>query len=276
MRKEKLGFTLIELSIVLVVIALLAGGIVFGKALLAQAKLQSIIINVDRFKKAAQLFRQKYQALPGDMANATTFWGADATCNATAANITPKPATCNGDGNGIIGDTTSTPLATSLGTTALNEYESYRAWQQLANAGFVEGAYTGTLSSETASNNLDPAMNVPAGRIAGSAYTLSYAQPIIVPSATTNFYGGNYRHIIVFGLPVSPFATPYTAALSTADALSIDQKVDDGKPGTGNVLSFTPALAATANCATTAAESTATYNTAVTGVQCSLIFITGF
>src|SRR5437763_7869808 len=117
------GFTLLELSIVLVIIGLLIGGIFVGQSLIHTAQINAVISEFNRYQTAVQNFKQQYQALPGDMNNATSFWGsaggtgADATCFNTLSNTA---ATCNGNGDG------------SIQTSVSLWDEVYRAWQHLA------------------------------------------------------------------------------------------------------------------------------------------------
>jgi len=74
------GFTLIELSIVLVVIGLIVGGVIAGQSLMRSSQLQSIISDQAKYVEAAKQFREKYGFWPGDFPNATTSWGAMTTC----------------------------------------------------------------------------------------------------------------------------------------------------------------------------------------------------
>ena len=61
------GFTLVELSIVLVIIGLIAGGVLVGRDLIEAAAIRQQITQVERFKTAVQTFRTKYNGLPGDL-----------------------------------------------------------------------------------------------------------------------------------------------------------------------------------------------------------------
>src|SRR5688572_10018529 len=97
------GFTLIELSIVLVIIALLVAGVLVGRELIKTSELRSLMTQVDQFKTATYTFRNKYNGLPGDITNAESIWGSDASCPNTPSDTTPKVVTCNGNGNGKIG-----------------------------------------------------------------------------------------------------------------------------------------------------------------------------
>jgi prepilin-type N-terminal cleavage/methylation domain-containing protein len=69
------GFTLVELSIVLVILGLLAGGVLAGQGLIRAAELRSITTDQQRFLIAIRAFRDQYRSLPGDMPNATLVWG---------------------------------------------------------------------------------------------------------------------------------------------------------------------------------------------------------
>ena len=64
------GFSLIEMSIVLLIIGLIVGGILKGQDLLESARLKSIISQINEFRLAANVFYDKYDALPGDFAEA--------------------------------------------------------------------------------------------------------------------------------------------------------------------------------------------------------------
>ncbi|PZP83692.1 MAG: type II secretion system protein, partial [Azospirillum brasilense] len=56
------GFSLVELSIVLVILGLLTGGILGGQSLIRAAELRTISTDANRYITAAQTFRDKYFA----------------------------------------------------------------------------------------------------------------------------------------------------------------------------------------------------------------------
>lgn len=66
------GFTLVELSIVLVIIGLLVGGIMIGKSLIGSSEIRAQISQIETFKTAANSFKLKYGALPGDISPVQT------------------------------------------------------------------------------------------------------------------------------------------------------------------------------------------------------------
>lgn len=94
------GFSLVELSIVLVILGLLVGGVLAGQSLIKAASARKTLAWNTGMQTNFNTFRDKYFALPGDMTNATDFWG-----RSTAAGVcTGQPGTpsatgtCNGDG----------------------------------------------------------------------------------------------------------------------------------------------------------------------------------
>lgn len=110
------AFTLVELSIVLVIIALLIAAVTAGKSLVRASQVRKIVNNIYNLETAVNSFYDRYNALPGDMANASTVF-AGAT---------------NGDGNGLI-----CPNANVTGT------ESYHAFAHLYRAGLTDTIYNG-------------------------------------------------------------------------------------------------------------------------------------
>jgi prepilin-type N-terminal cleavage/methylation domain-containing protein len=67
------GFTLVEMSIVLVVIALVVGGIFLGRELIQGARIRATVKQIEQIGSAVNTFRMRYNGYPGDLANATVF-----------------------------------------------------------------------------------------------------------------------------------------------------------------------------------------------------------
>lgn len=258
--RAKTGFSLVELSIVILILGLLVGGVVAGTSLVKSAELRSVTNDIAKYRTAVQAFRDKYNALPGDMLDATTYWGAahatHATCKTTVGSGT---ATCNGDGNDSI------ITYSDSGTW----YETFRAWQHLANAGLIEGSYSGVTGSG-GSINARIGTNVPASRVTGAGYTMYNLRNW---SGDTYLYDGEYGHVIYFGAQTATDVT-VGAILKNQDALKIDSKSDDGKPSTGNIVTYKPVSPYNTNCVNNSSM-TASYLT-IDGGACVLIFKTGF
>jgi prepilin-type N-terminal cleavage/methylation domain-containing protein len=183
------GFSLIELSIVLVILGLLTGGILTGQNLIRAAELRSVTTEFQNYQTAVMTFRDKYFALPGDMPNATDFWGSAGGSGALGdgceAGANSGTATCNSDGNGIV---------TTRGTSADSEFnEPFMFWQHLVNAGLIEGSYTGKAGAGGVGHHVI-GENAPASKFGSAGWTSSWWNPVAshwqVPAANA-FYIGN-------------------------------------------------------------------------------------
>lgn len=257
------AFSLVELSIVLVILGLLVGGILAGQSLIRASELRSLTAQSDKVLVALNGFRDKYFALPGDMPNAVRFWnaqagastdGVDATCAALTTGSTGT-ATCNGNGDGQI--TTSATI--NVG------YEAYRAWQHLANAGLIEGTYSG-VSASTSTRDSAIGVNIPATKIANAGLLLRFSGTLV---STVNQFDGVYLNVLqvgaeeASGLMLAPFLTP-------SETWNIDTKTDDGKPGQGRIRTYRPAH--TPNCAIDADN----YALSIADKTCAYQITTGY
>lgn len=190
------AFTLVELAIVLIIIGFIVAGISAGSSMAEAAKLNGVILEAQEYVSAVNNFRGRYNAFPGDYANAGVTW----------------PGNQAGNGDGYIQPWTPNDT---------NRDEITLAWRHLSLAGMVNSAYTGV---NTVAKQADPGINVPASMFGGNS--------------AFNFDGnGCYpsRRYLIFG----SFRTGDLAiniALSPLQIATIDRKVDDGAPGTGNVM----------------------------------------
>ena len=259
-RASSSGFTLLELSIVLVIIGLIIGGITVGADMIRSAELNSVVSDFQKYQTSVNTFKLKYNQLPGDMKNATAYWGAahatPATCGITVGTGTQ---TCDGDGDGeLAGISSGDP----------QNYEVFRFWQQLANAEILSGNYTGVRGSGGMLHHVI-AENTPESRIAGAAWAAgTYGNY----SGNVNLLSHNYGNFFMIGAPATN-DLPYLAAFTPAEASTIDTKVDDGNPVTGRVV---PTLWDTCTDATVASDDAASYLLATTTAECAIIFTQAF
>lgn len=244
------GFSLVELSIVLVILGLLTGGILAGQSLIRAAELRAVTSEYNRYIAAVGTFRDKYFAIPGDFRDATKFWTAVAspatTCVTTASS---SAATCDGNGDGIIYPTTTS-------------YEQFRFWQHLANAGLIEGSYSGTGPSSTTAT----AANSPRSRLGnGLWYTVTFPSPV---SGNVDLLNGTYGSILTAGVGQSS-TIPYGPTMKPEELWNIDTKMDDGKPGYGKVGFY--GYGTVTSCSTAADSTTvnADYRLDVSAISCT-------
>jgi prepilin-type N-terminal cleavage/methylation domain-containing protein len=273
MQTQRSGFSLIELAIVVIIIAIVAGAIVSGRSLIRNAQMREVLAEYDRYTKAIGEFQLKYNQLPGDFTQAQTLWGAASVCPPAAGSATDK-ATCNGNGSGTIGDITDVATG-AFGTTTT---EWYYAWQHLANAGLIEGLYSGARGP---SNGISAAVgrNTPASALSGGSWVLFYYQQT---SNRADLWGDSYGHTLSFGAPpsVATNNANFYPVLTSSEALELENKADDGKPGRGKIRSWRTGTSSqggqTPDCTTTdTSQDNATYNTSISTPACALLFILG-
>ena len=133
MNRNQKGFTLVEIAIVLVIIGLLLGGILKGQELINSARVRNMADMNAGIQAAYFGFIDRYRRVPGD-------W--NATAATTAIGVTVNGG---GDDNGRIDNDTAP------------EFEEPNAlWEQLAKAGFIQGAFTGASTSPTTTSNQTP------------------------------------------------------------------------------------------------------------------------
>lgn len=208
MRKH--GFTLIELSIVLVIIGLIIGGGLVGKDLIDSAKQRSFISQLDRYTSAINTFKLKYNCLPGDCSNAVTF----------GLGQVSGPGQ-NGDGNGQIRSSLS-----EFGGSWWQSHEKVNLWFHMASAGLVESGFQGWTSTQpTTVEGMRNYFPTPAIGVGGANL------PAIVPFSMDSKNG--LALVAIYGNPAVPDGYSYT--LTALEAYNLDQKLDDGLPQTGNI-----------------------------------------
>ncbi|MGB9152738.1 MAG: prepilin-type N-terminal cleavage/methylation domain-containing protein [Alphaproteobacteria bacterium] len=69
-KKRNAGFTLVELSIVLVIIGLIIGGVLTGRQIMENAEITNAVNAIQAYDAQFQTYVQNYGAMPGDDANA--------------------------------------------------------------------------------------------------------------------------------------------------------------------------------------------------------------
>ena len=221
---SRTGFTLIELSVVLVIIGLIVGGVMVGQNMIESAKLRAAVSQIEQYSTAVNTFRLKYNSVPGDMSAS----------NASSVGFATRVGTAGrGDGNGKV-------EGGGIGIVGYpNAGEMSLFWNDLSAAGLIEGSYKGidcprdgftcTISSATipisqifppikmGSNNYMSVVNdngINSLVFFGNIMTVSRVGGYLIAG---DLYGGT-----LYGL------TP-------VQAYNIDLKIDDGLPLTGSI-----------------------------------------
>jgi len=227
------AFSLIELSIVILIIGLLISGILGGYQLIKAATLRAIMTEARGYAVMSSAFYAKYNTLPGDYPDTLGI-----TPLATAVATTDK-----GNGNGIIEYVNASSNAEGLvaikhliqdgglDASAFSTYTHAAAVPTYAAAATVPALVVGTI--------------LPRGKAKNSGWffdnylsTTAGADNKTINMAILS--GGGAVSAAVTASTALPYAsawsaTPVTPVLVPQDAKSIDTKMDDGKPGTGSI-----------------------------------------
>lgn len=214
-----MGFTLVELSIVLVIIGLIIGGVLVGKELIAASEIRATIGQIEKYRTAVNTFRVKYNFMPGDM---------------------PEPAASGfgfqargayegqGDGNGVL-EGVNADAASSNGGTRVATGEPSVFWVDLSAANLIDGKFN-TASTHTMPGGSIPTVSIgnymPPAKLGNANYVYVYS-----------YSGVNYYSLSAVSMlyVTNGDVLSYTN-MTPVQAFQIDSKLDDGLPQYGKII----------------------------------------
>jgi prepilin-type N-terminal cleavage/methylation domain-containing protein len=207
------GFTLIELSIVLVIIGLIVGGVLVGQDLIKAAGIRATIQQIEKYNGAVNTFYGKYGGMPGDISQTQV---------AAFGFLSMAGTTGRGDNNGLVDG-----IIAGVSEQAAWTQEGCAFWVDLTDANLLDGNFNQTCdgaSPQVVAAASTPTLVWPVARIqkgnlinVGSAGGLNY---FMIGGYTQGTAGG-----AIYG----------TGNLTPIEAYSMDAKMDDGSPLTGLV-----------------------------------------
>ncbi len=235
-KKAKFGFTLLELGIALAVITLLSIAVSKGSELINYSKSQVIIKEQYEIRLAINNFREKFNALPGDIQDAHETLGSVFTGNGDDfISSQPKTLLPNNPAFGLfphINQINQNPVMNG-------PYESVSTWEHLQKAGLLnfKQNFSGLTRHDPLTTYIMP--DVPKSSIHKDeryAYFISNAQR---PELTNNSLISKQFHLLEFA-NFREFdentLQGLNGALPSKLAFYIDNKIDDGKPLSGTIL----------------------------------------
>jgi prepilin-type N-terminal cleavage/methylation domain-containing protein len=241
---RKTGFSLLELSIVVAIIALLVSSVVVSRKMVENQKLKTVINEYQKFSIAANSFKLQYEQYPGDFNKAADFF----------------TGLTNGDGDGLIEyDSTSK--------------ESWLAWKELVLAGGINGDFSG--SGVDSGHGSTASANVPATLFhnMGCWNFLSHADSGIFTSLDMQY------NVNILSVGHRWFDNPCVGELFLPNqAYIIDNKIDDGIANDGNVRGMggqqAPAVSGSAGSTSisTSCHTSGVYQRSLKTVECILHF----
>lgn len=268
------AFSLVELSVVLVILGLLVGGVLAGQSLIQGSKVRSQLKQLEEFDLAASTFKLQYDALPGDLPEAGKV-------GLYAPTAYPCHTIC-GNGDGFIWD--NYYAYSEAGQYHHGEVMIF--WRHLSEAKLLPQNYTddatwGGTTSEAGLgrsypiSKIDPGMGIgvwTGGQFFGVDGRTTYYSLSQVNCGLMGDYGCSENRF-----------TPEIAE-------AIDRKRDDGKPlgglvqareaslsgGPNVALSGTKADGSATSCITSTSAATARYTASTTAPACGLTVQVGF
>jgi len=231
------GFTLIELSIVLVIIGLIIGGVLVGQNLIGAAAVRAQISQIERYQTAVNTFRGKYGYLPGDIPNPYA---------GQFGFQSRGPYAGQGDGNGLLEGNSTNTNATGANYGSLPfQGEEGMFWVDLSAAHLIEGSFATASPTATFSAAIPPSavgQYLPSAKMGFGGYVFVWSGGWQEWANSPPGDSQNYFEVAgVTGSAPSYRGLPNDITLMTpAQAYAIDKKMDDGLPQYGNVIVFDP------------------------------------
>lgn len=281
---KKSAFSLIELSIVLIIIGLLIAGVTGGASLIRSSELRSAMGEARGYAVAVNGFYSQYNALPGDYYSGVPGSGTYAGVSSSAF-----AGTTNGFNNKIeyyAVDTMNSSAAAAFTS------ESVVAWDQLIKTGSIDSTLTLTSLAVTSAQVYGTHMPASKIKFAGWHFdyrnnvggTHNYALTTVAAGATAEGAANapaNQNVVVLTGTTIAASSTKTLVngatnsalgAVTGPDALSIDTKIDDGFANAGKVRGLNPSNFTT-GCYTASTNANAAYIlTSATAKVCALTF----
>lgn len=232
LHRRTAGFTLIEMSIVLVIIGLIVGGILVGNEMIKAAGMRRIISQIESYSTAVQVFRGKYNNYPGDGLEVSSFF----------------PGAVNGNGNGRLECNNTGDPSLDIGLSACTFSQEYaRFWIHLSEASLIEGKYDGS-----------PVAGLGFPTTADHRGIIAYYEPATLLPGEHRFAVGARQRLQGVLYDATGGIIP---TFSYLDAGAMDRKFDDGMPRTGKITAFgVTAVSCGPSCTQYSYSSPATYD----------------
>jgi prepilin-type N-terminal cleavage/methylation domain-containing protein len=203
--KMKRGFTILELTLTIIIVSIIVVSVIAGQKILEQSKLKKIVSEYQNIDSASATFFSKYGKLAGDLNIATQYFSSSYTMDGNANNI----------------------LDTDV--------ERFTFWQHISLAGLIKGAY-------------NPMPYIDSGNISDynpdNMFPLSHSGGYFVPAY---FFEGVFSKKNVIALARIEIESNSSLAIIEGvlkhDLIySLDYKLDDGKPLSGNLRNYSDDL----------------------------------
>ena len=240
----KKGFTLVELAIVVTVVGLLVGGVLVGRDIIFQANVRSVVSQLNTYQTAVNAFKLEYgnSELPGDFDKATTY-GLDKDQDGNVNTAASYGGNGDGDSNGYL-------AGGSEYTSKYWKHEVVNFWVHLSNSDLIKEKFA-QINNCDANCNLDVGVAYPELAVGNGMVVVSTnTEALTLGSPDT--IGINYDEFFLIGThtemingylsfgETGPSVEAETVGefLTPEEAYSLDSKIDDGLPDSGNTIVY--------------------------------------
>ena len=239
------AFTLIEISIVLVIIGLIVGGILTGQNLINAASIRAQIAQIEKYNTAVRTFQGKYGYLPGDIPDpfATSFGFQQ---RGTYAG--------EGDGNGLLEGNCAN---TNGGNTGIRNGCGELAvfWEDLSKPGLIDTVIYGHDTNGTSYPYTSGPNGLPGTNVLFTTTPSIYQWLPLAKLGQNNFIytysmaGMNYFAISSVTIIEWDIESSVNPGITVQQASMIDSKMDDGLPQSGSVFAgYVNKIVSAGNC----------------------------
>lgn len=195
------GFTLVEISIVMIIIGLLIGGTFGGMKLIENMQINSTVQMLNSIESAAITFKDTYGRLPGDMPNTA----------ARLPNCTVAPCATGGNGDRRL----DASLAMQAAITDTSERFTF--WHHLQAAGITSLGIKNTTDMNFGEGQPETALGI---------------------GLRMTYWSGNHWSMMTNTIANATAYAPEDLMLNGQILRALETKMDDGKPQMGRIWTY--------------------------------------
>jgi prepilin-type N-terminal cleavage/methylation domain-containing protein len=217
------AFTLIEISIVLVILGLLVSGVFVGRDMIQAANVRATLSTKGEFDVAVATFLNRYNYLPGDTRRPELFGGA-----------ARARTDARGDGDWFVeGQTDAWVAGNGVSRNRSQCYEALLFWGDLHDAGMLNK------TSGVATDACLPVQMTPENGLAAYLPSSNWGEGVFWMLARNGPTEPTHHHYLLVAVNFirtnGAINVTNHAAIPVAAAYNIDLKLDNGMPNSGNV-----------------------------------------